>query len=92
MLARRSFLTGLVSALTAPAIVRAASLMPVKALVIPPRFGEIYELLSQCNDLMEDELYMEANEKMAHKLVFNSIPVGSWRQYNREFPRANAVS
>lgn len=33
MLARRSFLTGLVSALAAPAIVRAGSLMPVKAIV-----------------------------------------------------------
>jgi hypothetical protein len=32
MLARRSFLTGLASALAAPAIVRAASLMPVKTL------------------------------------------------------------
>jgi hypothetical protein len=30
VLARRSFLTGLASALAAPAIVRAASLMPVK--------------------------------------------------------------
>lgn len=34
---RRSFLTGLVSVLAAPAIVRAESLMPVKALLIPPR-------------------------------------------------------
>lgn len=32
LLARRSFLTGLASALAAPAIVRAGSLMPVKAL------------------------------------------------------------
>ena len=32
LLARRSFLTGLASALAAPAIVKAASLMPVKAL------------------------------------------------------------
>ncbi len=35
ILARRSFLTGLASALAAPAIVRAASLMPVKALPSP---------------------------------------------------------
>ena len=32
LLARRSFLTGLASALAAPAIVKASSLMPVKAL------------------------------------------------------------
>jgi hypothetical protein len=32
---RRSFLTGLVSAFAAPAIVRASSLMPVRGLVIP---------------------------------------------------------
>lgn len=32
MIARRGFLTGLFSAMAAPAIVRAASLMPVKAL------------------------------------------------------------
>lgn len=39
MLARRGFLTGVFSAMAAPAIVRAASLMPVKAL--PP---EVYTL------------------------------------------------
>ena len=36
MLERRGFLTGLVSALTAPAIVRASSLMPVKAVLWTP--------------------------------------------------------
>jgi len=33
---RRAFITGLFSSLAAPAIVRASSLMPVKALIIEP--------------------------------------------------------
>jgi hypothetical protein len=36
MILRRSFLLGLVSALAAPAIVRAESIMPVRALILPP--------------------------------------------------------
>jgi hypothetical protein len=34
---RRSFLTGLASALAAPAIVRASSLMPVRGIIVPWR-------------------------------------------------------
>ena len=33
---RRSFFSGLAAAFAAPAIVRAASIMPVKALILPP--------------------------------------------------------
>lgn len=33
---RRSFLVGILSALAAPAIVRAESIMPVRALILPP--------------------------------------------------------
>lgn len=36
MLERRGFLTGLISALAAPAIVRAASLMPVRTVLWTP--------------------------------------------------------
>jgi hypothetical protein len=43
MLQRRGFLTGLVSALAAPAIVRASSLMPVRTMIwappVPPLIG-----------------------------------------------------
>jgi hypothetical protein len=45
---RRGFLTGLVSVIAAPAIVRAASIMPVRALVTD-RFGHVPALLdAQC--------------------------------------------
>lgn len=39
MIARRSFLAGLGSLLAAPAIVRVASIMPVKALQAYPAYG-----------------------------------------------------
>lgn len=48
---RRGFLAGLVSALAAPAIVRAASLMPVKAMSIEDllrmRMEDAYEITRQ---------------------------------------------
>lgn len=42
MLARRGFLMGLGSLVAAPAIVRAASLMPVKAIVVPAKHEFIF--------------------------------------------------
>ena len=36
MLNRRTLITGLISLVAAPAIVRASSLMPVKTIIIPP--------------------------------------------------------
>lgn len=53
---RRVFLTGLVSALAAPAIVRAGSLMPIRA----PKLFIPLDLLHQ----RMNELYARANAEM----------------------------
>lgn len=42
MLHRRGLITGLVSLVAAPAIVRVGSLMPVRGLVLPSAYGQIY--------------------------------------------------
>jgi hypothetical protein len=38
MIARRAFLTGLVSLMAAPAVVKAASLMPIRGIIMPPHW------------------------------------------------------
>lgn len=61
---RRSFLTGLGAALiTAPAVVRAGSLMPVKAIVIDP-YEEVARLLRQ----RMDEVYRVTRIQMSENL------------------------
>lgn len=45
------------------------------------------EMLSQCNQIMEDAPYIEANEQSGHMFTFrSSIPAGTWRQYNQGVP------
>lgn len=48
--ARRSFITGLISLVAAPAIVRAGSLMPVKSIVEPITAEDIAALLMRLDD------------------------------------------
>lgn len=51
-LARRSFITGLIALVVAPAIVRAGSIMPVKTyLVVDP--ADIAELMARLDDRAE---------------------------------------
>lgn len=66
MLSRRGLITGLVSFMAAPAIVRASSLMPVKALIEPPIFidedltwgGEfVYRAVALGNSVTRSALY-----------------------------------
>lgn len=52
MIARRSFLAGLVSSLAAPAIVRPASLMPVRL------FGPYYERYLALYDIYTDSMFV----------------------------------
>jgi hypothetical protein len=64
VLGRRGFLLGLGAAIAAPAIVRAASLMPVRV----PRLlrdreavmRAMVELLSQANDILDDIVFEQA--------------------------------
>lgn len=63
---RRAFLTGLASLLAAPAIVKASSLMPVKA-IREPTNEEMMALLKQ----RMDEAYQVTRESMARILYGN---------------------
>jgi hypothetical protein len=45
------------------------------------------EMLSQCNEIMDDAPYIEANEMAGHMFTFRtSIPAGTWRTYNQGTP------
>ena len=45
------------------------------------------EMLSQCNEIMDDAPYIEANEMGGHMFTFRtSIPAGTWRTYNQGTP------
>lgn len=53
----------------------------------------IAEMLSQCNDYAEDLPWVEANEMAGHMFVFrDSIPAGSWRQYNMGVPYSKSTT
>jgi len=80
-LARRGFLTGLASALSAPAIVRISSLMPVK--VMPPGIGE-YDF--GCDDLVRayekfsiamQQSWVEMREKWLMSTEYDSVYSGT---------------
>lgn len=68
MIQRRSFITGLISLVTAPAIVRAGSLMPVRAMVeepiwtpygIAPGMEQARRLINYRDSIMRE--YIRAN-------------------------------
>src|ERR1700674_4559713 len=41
------------------------------------------EMLSQCNEVLDDMPFVEANEKTGHEFGFrDAIPAGAWRSYN----------
>lgn len=51
------------------------------------------EMLSQCNELLEDAPYVEANEMGGHVFTYRtSIPAGTWRQYNQGVPYSKSTS
>ena len=72
---RRGFIAGLASlVVAAPAVVRAASLMPVRAIIVPTpkmqslvgwghlpseRIREIAEMLSQTNEILDDLTFID---------------------------------
>lgn len=44
----------------------------------------IAEMLSQCNEILKDMIYKEANMPLAHKVSLRvSLPQGTWRQANQ---------
>jgi hypothetical protein len=72
MIERRSFLSGLISLVAAPAIVRAGSLMPVRVMLEEPRYltGSAIKLMQQASDA-EWRAMIEAQREinMRHSLV-----------------------
>lgn len=69
MINRRGLITGLISFVAAPAIVRASSLMPVKAVKVDYTFRsfELDILYDQCNILPEWMQYIS-------EIIIKSIP------------------
>lgn len=70
MIDRRTLLTGLGALIAAPAIVRASSLMPIKAL---PPTGEWYEVTWMTSMLEPLDGRLLANAK--HLLIRNNVPI-----------------
>jgi hypothetical protein len=72
MIARRSFITGLVSLMAAPAIVRAGSLMPVKAVLT-----EEQRLQAMAGLVAGFHRYMEAEAQRLADIIANNIMYGN---------------
>lgn len=46
--------------------------------------ADIAEMLAQCNEVLKDMIWQEANEPMAHKVTLRaSLPQGTWRGANQ---------
>jgi hypothetical protein len=66
MLERRNFLTGLISALAAPAIVRASSIMPIRTMLWTPPLWTPPPLLFPDEQLQQLEWKWVANLTLKH--------------------------
>lgn len=86
---RRSFVTGLIALVAAPAIVRAGSLMPVKVyLVVDP--SDIAELLIRLEERSElfDHQYSQRYGQPSDVLVRRSLIEGSRNYGPTDFSQA----
>lgn len=81
MTTRRGFITGLISFVAAPAIVRAESLMRVR----PDRGLLTVYGRSPCMDAMTRLTWSEVPEAVGYD-VFTSIPIKTWRTINIGMP------
>lgn len=53
----------------------------------------VAEMLSQENNIYQDMPMIEANERTGHMFVWrDSIPAGSWRQYNQGTPQSKSTT
>ena len=76
MISRRGLLTGLLSTLAAPAIIRTPGLlMPVRRIVPVSPQWQIVEMLAQANGILKDLDYNHLEYSFQ-----TSIPYGAWRQ------------
>ena len=75
---RRSFITGLASLIAAPAIVRVASLMPVRGIVLDTSPEDIYALLNK----RMDECYAIMRQNMTNCLYGGRL---SWVENDNKF-------
>lgn len=73
---RRSFITGLISLVAAPAIVRVGSLMPVKSMIVPLDFYGQSPMMDALPMLEEmNEIHDQINRAFA-------LPAATWRLLN----------
>jgi hypothetical protein len=68
-LARRSFITGLISLVAAPAIIRAGSLMPVKVMLAEPEYEYIVVSSSQWTDLLKAQRSINLRRSIALQII-----------------------
>jgi hypothetical protein len=73
--ARRSFITGLIALVAAPAIVRASSIMPVRSYIEPVTAADLAELMARLDDRAEcfDGEYAERYGTPGHVDVMRSV-------------------
>ncbi len=69
MTTRRGFITGLISFVAAPAIVRAGSLMPVRGIIQP-------------TSMLSDLIYSDASPPIGPMIFRTGLPVIIWRRLN----------
>src|SRR5215469_5700668 len=53
----------------------------------------IAELLSQCNEVMKDMIWQEANMPLSHKSTVRvGLPQGTWRSVNQGVPSSKSLT
>ena len=72
MTSRRGFITGLISLVAAPAIVRASSIMPVRSIKMPP--DNVFQALVQHPNMTATEIL----ERFANLKIYRQSLVNHW--------------
>jgi hypothetical protein len=83
MISRRLFFAGAAaSVIASPAIVRAASLMPVRALA-PDAFAACVRFMEEKNALLRMEMIYASADM---PIEYLAIPVDTWRKFKQGIP------
>ncbi len=90
---RRGFLSAILAAGVAPAVVRAESIMRIKPIVVPGdnEFNEVLDVLDRHNELLRDrawewEVSQDGNyvgQFVATRVVRTGLPQAYWRDMKR---------
>lgn len=85
MINRRGLITGLISLVAAPAIVRASSLMPIKAYHDDVVWGPVFKVTGVSGNIID--LINDDDETKRSWVVWNNVKVGDLVRFNTLYER-----